>query len=325
MDEKTAFEEAGRINRYFLNWRHAAFIGYIVFLFAVVLLLRHIWESTPAVISILLLSAPLGIVLAFIDLHNRDLSYAAVEAAKGIEGGRRGHVYSRLADPASRARREHSSRAHRLGLAPVYWGYSAVLVGAAVVVLWNRLNVTSADLTPWLFVIGSVLAIAAAFIIGRAQYASAQRRDAASEQRRQDQSARQCISFGFNVVESIGELQRGCEYKNREMVGRQEARLRDLVLFAQSISLAEVRPEAVSAFVTLRGVAAEAAADANAAFHGWPVANSAMPRFDVLMKRGNEAYSALEAALADAFEPAALPERPSPQQEDRKGPRSIAA
>jgi hypothetical protein len=60
MDEKTAYEEAGRVHRYFLNWRHAAFAGYFVILYAVASLCIKVWENPGAVAAILLLASPIG-------------------------------------------------------------------------------------------------------------------------------------------------------------------------------------------------------------------------------------------------------------------------
>ena len=320
MDDRIAFEEAGRLGRYFLNWRHAALVGYLAFLFAVVLLVRHLWDNSAAVLAILVLAIPIGLMLALADLRSRRLSLAAIDAAKRIESGHKAHVYSSLAR-SSASRASDSSGAERWGLAPIYWGYSAALAVTTAVIAWNRFNTTTAELAPWVLVFGSLLAIAAAFVIGRSQYASALRRDAAAEQRSQENATRLCMEFGSNVIESISELQRGADFKNRDMVARQESRLRDLMLFAQLIGIREVKPEALPAFLALRGVASEAAADARSALDSWST-NSLSLRFDVLMKRANEANASLEAAMLDLV-PAPLSERRTAQADDAKVLRRV--
>jgi hypothetical protein len=83
MDEKVAYEEAGRVHRYFLNWRHAGIAGYFVVLYAVASLCIKLWDQHPlAVVSVLLLASPIGVALVTMDRRNRQLYYAASEAAK---------------------------------------------------------------------------------------------------------------------------------------------------------------------------------------------------------------------------------------------------
>ena len=132
---------------------------------------------------------------------------------------------------------------------------------------------------------------------------------------------RQSLEFGASIVESIAELQRGAEFRNRDMVARQESRLRDLVLFGQSVSVRDVKPEALSAFLALRGVAAEAAADARSTLESWP-SGCAGSRFDVLMKRASETFASVEAAFADTV-PAHPLERRAGQPDDGKVLRRV--
>src|SRR3954468_24765432 len=97
IDAKVEYEESGRVHRYFLNWRHAAFAGYFAILYGFASTAEKIWKEAPGVLPWLLLGAGfVGIGFLFIDLRTRELYYAAIEAGKAIESGEKGTLYARL-------------------------------------------------------------------------------------------------------------------------------------------------------------------------------------------------------------------------------------
>src|SRR3954469_18628153 len=97
IEAKVEYEESGRVHRYFLNWRHAAFAGYFAILYGFASTAEKIWKEAPGVLPWLLLGAGfVGIGFLFIDLRTRELYYAAIEAGKAIESGEKGTLYARL-------------------------------------------------------------------------------------------------------------------------------------------------------------------------------------------------------------------------------------
>lgn len=87
MDQKLEYEEAGRVHRYFLNWRHAAFAGYFAVLYGVATLIEKVWEKPEALAAVLLLSGLIGPALFLIDVRTRQLYHAAVQAGRAAERG----------------------------------------------------------------------------------------------------------------------------------------------------------------------------------------------------------------------------------------------
>lgn len=134
MDQQVAYEEAGRVHRYMLGWRHAAFAGYFVILYGIASLVEK-FEEQPNVVTILLFAASCaGIVLFFIDVRTRELYNAAVQAGNAIECGEPGNLFARLAIPPRWWPRGVPGP-HSAMIWLVYWLGSAALF----VAFWGRL------------------------------------------------------------------------------------------------------------------------------------------------------------------------------------------
>jgi hypothetical protein len=131
-DKETAYEEAGRAHRYFLNWRHAAFAGYFVVLYAVANVVIQLWEKSPIAAGVvLILAAPIGLAMHQIDKRVRELYYAAIQAAKAIEAGEKTDLYTRI-DRRPRDQPKGEEGPHTQTLKWTYWFYSLVFLVAGV-------------------------------------------------------------------------------------------------------------------------------------------------------------------------------------------------
>ena len=140
MDDKVVFEEAGRAHRYFLNWRHAIVAGYFAILYAVVSLSIQLKDDPKFLGVLLICSSPIGVALWIADWRNRQLYYAAVQAARAIEAGEKGGLYARIDESSIKAKeaKDHQPGWHTRAIKYMFWGYSIVLL---MLGLWNLLTV----------------------------------------------------------------------------------------------------------------------------------------------------------------------------------------
>jgi len=89
------YEEIGQNYRFFLGWRHAAFAGALVILYAVLSLTFSIFNESPLIAWIIpALASPVGILLWIIDVRTRELYHAAIKAGKKLEGKQGGFYTS---------------------------------------------------------------------------------------------------------------------------------------------------------------------------------------------------------------------------------------
>jgi hypothetical protein len=97
LDHKSRYEEAGRFHRYILNWRHGAFVGFLVATYNIVQLSFEYFSNDKMLAgAALLMLAILGSTLRVIDQRIRRLYFLAQTAAAEMEQGRTGGFYTRL-------------------------------------------------------------------------------------------------------------------------------------------------------------------------------------------------------------------------------------
>jgi len=92
------YKEVGTNYRFFLSWRHATFAGNLIVLGgALSLSISAFKDAREFVWLIPLCASPVGVLLWIIDVRNRHLYHAAIQAGKTLENGQRG-FYTILAD-----------------------------------------------------------------------------------------------------------------------------------------------------------------------------------------------------------------------------------
>lgn len=104
------YDEIGNNYRFFLRWRHAAFAGQCVVIFAVCSLCATFIESAKEIAWIVTLAgSPIGILLWIIDVRTRDLYHATIKAGAELEGDSKG-FYTVLRDDIALKKMSHHSR-----------------------------------------------------------------------------------------------------------------------------------------------------------------------------------------------------------------------
>jgi hypothetical protein len=81
LSHQDLYEEIGRTYRYYLNWRHASFAGYLIIMYA--LFLEH--KDDPNSFDLYAISIIITIVFWMIEKRIRDLYQACTKAGKELE------------------------------------------------------------------------------------------------------------------------------------------------------------------------------------------------------------------------------------------------
>lgn len=133
MDDKF-YEEIGHNYRFFLRWRHAAFAGQCIVLFAVCTISATFIEKAKEIAwGVPLAASPIGILLWIIDVRTRDLYHATIKAGAEIEAGKKG-FFTVLRDEVSLKKDESSfsKLTQSSALNVFFWGSTIMLLIASI-------------------------------------------------------------------------------------------------------------------------------------------------------------------------------------------------
>ena len=129
MDDKI-YEEIGNNYRFFLKWRHAAFAGQSLVLFATGSVTISFIDKAKEIAWIVPLAAcPIGILLWMIDVRTRDVYHAALKAGALMENGKPGFYTTTKADvelPKDSSAFKQITQSAALSL--FFWGSSLCLL-----------------------------------------------------------------------------------------------------------------------------------------------------------------------------------------------------
>jgi hypothetical protein len=140
------YKEVGTNYRFFLGWRHATFAGNLIVLGGALSLCISAYKDARELVWLIpLCASPVGVLFWIIDVRNRNLYHAAIQAGKTLEDGQRG-FYTRLADdvilPPGRSPFRKLTQSAALNIA--FLGSSLLLV----VVSFVLARVTASTTTP---------------------------------------------------------------------------------------------------------------------------------------------------------------------------------
>ena len=133
MKEKL-YEEVGQSYRFFLRWRHAAFAGQCIVLFAVGSLCGTFLEKAKEIAwAVPLVASPIGFLLWIIDVRTRDLYHATITAGKSLEDGEKG-FFTVLKDEVSLKKEESpfSKWTQSAALNLFFWGSTILLIISSI-------------------------------------------------------------------------------------------------------------------------------------------------------------------------------------------------
>jgi hypothetical protein len=122
----------------------------------------------------------------------------------------------------------------------------------------TRLCMKSEVWAAWVQGIGSVLAIAAAFVIAWADHYRQERRRRREREESRAQTRELCRNVASGLYVILAECVDLCEHVAAVRFDAQQAQLRDIVQLAQQIQLYHLSPEALQRFIGVRQLAAEA-------------------------------------------------------------------
>ncbi len=133
MEEK-AYEEVGANYRFFLRWRHAAVVGDLIILWAVLTLCISAYEDARQLMWVIpLCASPVGIILWIIDFRTRKIYHTAIRAGADLEGDVKG-FYTRTRDEVALPKEKSSfcTRTHSFALEILFFGTTLTFVALSI-------------------------------------------------------------------------------------------------------------------------------------------------------------------------------------------------
>ncbi len=134
----TLYEQIGTNYRFFLNWRHASFAGYMVLMGATAALSIDAYnDAKPFCWLVPLAGAPFGVFFAIVDTRIQAVFQCAIEAGRKMEGELGGY-FSEQSTIGTVPRKDKIYPrfvSHTAALRTIYLGSSLVLAALGVYLL----------------------------------------------------------------------------------------------------------------------------------------------------------------------------------------------
>lgn len=137
VSKEKIYEEVGRNYRFFLNWRHLAFAGYLAVLYTIISLTIAFINNLPSIAWFVpAFSSLIGITFWLIDKRIQDLYHDATEAGTNLEGEYIGfYKMTNTNSDNKKNRNKKINIPHSTVLKYFYLGTSFILFQTAIVLL----------------------------------------------------------------------------------------------------------------------------------------------------------------------------------------------